>query len=483
MKHLFLSLFALLFLAACSSNENRTINEDVAAFIESNPQISVFGSIDAKTILDKAEYKSIDKFGETIDKEMKTIQSILNFDTPIYFAMNGTLDERGNPGVIYAFAEVKNKESLTSNIQKRGFDVDKGTDYNFHESGDVAFGITDKRAVFVIKEGLTDGKKLVEEAIAGLKEDTPDNKVTEILNEKADIVVGIDVEASFLGALEKLKMDEDKKTELTEMLVGSYSKMTISFEKGAIDLKSTNYFSDGLKEWMMFGNNSSKMLSQLGSGRPQAGIIVDFDMKKLQKFMDKYAPNAMSEIGKQGGGQAQMALAFAGEEGLAGLWTGKFGAVMMGSTDADGSFKPEFNYQVGLGKGILTLAKGMLDGMKGNVAKMSLKGNTLTAYSSELYMPGKGGLKLPKGCENFGKKPVSGFVSFDGLDLSSMDLEEGKEFVEMLDYMIFEMDADGAHFYLKSKNNNDNILKQVVDQTLKSLKGNISDVNVDITNS
>ena len=170
MRHILFTLSALFLLAACSSNENRAINEDVAAFVETNEKIALFGSINAKEILNKADYKNIDKAGKLIDKELKTIQAILNFDTPVYFAMEGTVDMNGNPGLIYAFAEVKDKEKLTKNLQQRGLSMEKGKEFNFHESGDIAFAVTDKRAVFVTKRGLKDGKKLIEKAIKDLKE-------------------------------------------------------------------------------------------------------------------------------------------------------------------------------------------------------------------------------------------------------------------------------------------------------------------------
>ena len=475
MKHILFTLSALFLLAACSSNENRAINEDVAAFVETNEKIALFGSINAKEILNKADYKNIDKAGKLIDKELKTIQAILNFDTPVYFAMEGSVDMNGNPGLIYAFAEVKDKEKLTKNLQQRGLSMEKGKEFNFHESGDVAFAVTEKRAVFVTKRGLTDGKKLIEQALKDLKEDTPENKVTEILSQKGDIVFGADLEASFLGSMSLLKMEKDKETELKEMLTDCYSQSVISFEKGKVEMKMQNFLSDELKKWMFFGNNSSKILADLGSGKPRAGIIMDLNMKKVQEFINKFAPNALGELGKIGGGQAQMAMAFAGEDGLAGLWTGRMGFVMMGEVEEGGSFKPEFNFHVGLGKGALSFVKGLMTSMKGNMAKLDLKGTNLVGSSSALYSK-KGKLILPKGCENFGKKPYSGFVNFNGLDMSGFDLEEGQTFAEMLDYAYFEMDMDGGSFILKSKNAQQNILKSIVDQVMKNMEINTSNI-------
>ena len=475
MKYILFTLSALFLLAACSSNENRTINEDVAAFVETNEKIALFGSINVKEILNKADYKNIDKAGELIDKEMKTIQAILNFDTPVYFAMEGTVDANGNPGLIYAFAEVKDREKLTKNLQQRGFDMDKGKEFNFHESGDVAFAVTDKRAIFVTKRKISGGKKLIEQALKDLKEDTPENKVTEILAQKGDVVFGVDLSASFLGSMSQLKMEKDKETELKEMLTDCYSQSIVSFEKGKVEMKTANFLSEELKKWMFFGNNSSKILADLGSGKPRAGMIMDLNMKKVQEFINKFAPNALGELSKVGGGQAQMAMAFAGEDGLAGLWTGRMGIVMMGEIEESGALKPEFNFHVGLGKGALSFVKGMMTSMKGSMAKLDLKGTNLVGSSSALYANNVK-LELPKGCENFGKKPYSGFVNFNGLDMSGFDLEEGKEFAEMLDYAYFEMDMESAYFILKSKNTQQNILKSIVDQAMKNLEVNISNI-------
>ena len=475
MKHILFTLSALFLLAACSSNENRAINEDVAAFVETNEKIALFGSINAKEILNKADYKNIDKAGKLIDKELKTIQAILNFDTPVYFAMEGTVDLNGNLGLIYAFAEVKDKEKLTINLQQRGLSMEKGKEFNFHESGDVAFAVTDKRAVFVTKSGLKDGKKLIEQALKDLKEDAPKNKVTEILTKQGDIVFGVDLEASFLGSANQLKMEADKETELKEILVDSYSQSIVSFEKGKVEMKTENYLSKELLKWMFFGNNSSTILADMGSGKPRAGIIMDLNMKKVQEFINKFAPNTLGELGEIGGGQAQMALAFAGEDGLAGLWSGRMGLVMMGEVEEGGSFKPEFNFHVGLGKGALSLVKGFMNSMKESMAKLDLKGTNLVGSSSALYAK-KGGLNLPVGCENFSKKPISGFVNFNGLDMSGFDLEEGKVFAEMLDYAYFEMDMDGSYFILKAKNAQQNILKSMVDQVMKNMEISTSNI-------
>ena len=152
MKKLLFFPFFVLFLYSCNSNNNRIISEDVAAFIESNSAISYFGYIDVKSILEKSQYQSIEKFGSEIAKEVSVFEKLISSDQPIYFAMESGTDLKGLMPVVYAFAEVANRDSLVANIQKKGFDMEKSAAFDLHESGDVAFGITDNRIVFVAKE-------------------------------------------------------------------------------------------------------------------------------------------------------------------------------------------------------------------------------------------------------------------------------------------------------------------------------------------
>ena len=62
MKKLLFSPFIFFLLFSCNSNKNRVISEDVSAFIESNSTIAYFGYVDVKSILDKAEYQSIENW-------------------------------------------------------------------------------------------------------------------------------------------------------------------------------------------------------------------------------------------------------------------------------------------------------------------------------------------------------------------------------------------------------------------------------------
>ena len=469
MKNLIYCLALPLILWSCSSNENRTINEDVAAFVESNENVVMFGSVKVKAIMDKADYKHIDKVGGEIAKEFQLVEKLIDASKPIYFAIEGA-EKITEAGTMYAFAEVKDKAALSKEIQKKGYNIKKGNDFDFYASSNVAIGISKDRFVMVAKDNLTGGKALIEKALDGLKSDLPDNKVTEILALDGDIVLGSDMEAG-VNSYEKIfNLKEDKKEELKDLLAGCYSQTKINFENGCITADIKNYFSDEMKEWMFLEPNAMEIVNNLGSGYARGGFAMNLNMAKLQKFMNEFMPNVLNDAAKMGGGNAQMAMAFAGDKGLANLITGKMAFLMMGDkVDEYGSYKPEYCFRVGLGDGLKSLAQGFLSGAKESMAKLEMKGNMLTGCSSAAFLPGKGRLKLPTGCEGFGKKSISMFFNFNKLDQSVFMFYPQAKSIEKLDYFYMEFDLDGGKMILQAKDKSQNILKTLVKEVQVNL--------------
>jgi hypothetical protein len=474
MKKFLFASFLFLFLYSCGSNENRSISEDVSAFIESNPSIAYFGYVDVKSILDKSEYQSIEKFGSEIAKEVAVFEKLINKDQPIYFAMEGASDLKESVPTVFAFAEVSNRDSLVANIQKKGFDMDKSDDFDLHESGDVAFAVSDKRIVFVTKPGLTDGKTIIQKAFEGLSGECPENKVKEILSQKGDVILGTDLEATYSGLEKMVKMDESKKSELKKMTENSYSQAVLTFESGAINLNMKNFLSNELKSYFGMGSNSDNVVSKLGSGPVQAAFAMNADMRKIQSFLDRFAPNFMEKVAESAGGQAQFALAMLGDEGLAGLFSGKLGIALMGTPDNSGAFKPEFNFYVELGNSVLPMVKGMADGIGSTMAKFEMNGTKINGFTSTGFLPGNGGLKLPNGCDGFGRKPISGFVNFEGLDMSSLDLDGNERYLKLFKFLTFEMDTDGGSIHFEARNKKKNILKVMVDEASQDIKDRVN---------
>jgi hypothetical protein len=470
-KYLFLP-FLILF--SCSSKNNRTLSEDVAAFVESNSGISYFGYVDIKSILDKSEYQSIEKFGSLIAKEISIFDRLISQEQPIFYALETSSKLEENTPLIYAFAEIKNRDSLALNIQKKGFDLDKTDAFDLHESGDIAFALTDNRVIFVSKRGLSEGRKFIEKAIENLNEDCPIDRVKEILSSKGDVVIGAKISTAFNDLIKSHQIDESHEKELKKLTKNSYSRAAINFKRGSIDIELRNYLSDQLKHYFDLSSNANNVVSKLGSGPVQAAFVMNADMKKTQRLIDQFAPNLLTEIGKNSNGQVRFAIAMLGDEGLAGLFSGKLGIALMGKPNNIGKSKPEFNFYIELGNSILPIATELVDGLGTNLAKLNLTGHHLNGFTSSSFLTRNNGLNLPKGCENFGKKPISGFINFDGIDISNFDLAENERYIKLLKYLTIEMDTEGGQIHLEVKNKKKNVLKVFVDEVSRDFQERIN---------
>jgi hypothetical protein len=474
MKKILLLSLALLLFSACNDRKNRSIYEDVSAFIEKNQSISYFGYVDVKSILEKSDYESIEKIGAEIAKEVKLFDKLISKNQPIFIAVEGPSDLESNVPLMYVFAEVTNRDSLVSNIQKKGFDIEKSKMFDLHESGDVAFAITDNRVIFITKPGLNDGKKIIEKAIESLNSESPDNKVKDILSTEGDIVIGLDLTATYSNFKNFTQMEESKKKELEEITKNSYSQMVVKFETGAVDIEIKNFVTDELKEYYGMASDAKEVTSKLGSGPVQAAFVMNTDMRKIQDFINRFSPNLLDEIGRNAGGEAQFALAMLGDEGIAGLFSGKLGIALMGKPDITGAFKPEFNFYMELGNSVLPMAKGMIGGFSASMAKIDLVGSKLNGFTSSSFLPGKGRLNLPKGCENFGKNPICGFVNFEGLDMSNFDLDGNERYLNLFQFLTVDMDSDGGLIHLEVKNKQKNVLKILVDEASQDIKDRVN---------
>ena len=70
--------FISILLFSCGNNsENRSVKEHMSAFLNDNPTIAVFGKVDLNSLLNKADYKSVPKFGNLIESELNELQKTI----------------------------------------------------------------------------------------------------------------------------------------------------------------------------------------------------------------------------------------------------------------------------------------------------------------------------------------------------------------------------------------------------------------------
>jgi hypothetical protein len=482
MKKIFALSVLVILLAACGGNkDNRPMNEYLSAFLKDNKTVVAFGAIDVQTILKKSDYSTIPKFGLLVKKEIEGLEGSINVNAPIYFALEGPFAEDGTPETTYAFMEVKSADSLEANLVKRGFDIEKDGDEFYHASGDVAFGFRNNLLILITKKGEFDGKKLAAEAFDKVGGDVSGGKVDQIFSAKGDFILGANIENLYGTSNTDLKdLSDEKQAALKKLVADCYVQSTLKLESGQAVLETKNLFSSEMSKRMFFNSDSNAgVVSYLGTGNPRIGFATNFDVKKMQGFLDEFSPNTMNELAETIGGPAQLALMAGGEEALAGLFNGKIGVVMVGEPIPGGSMTPDLNFYVGVHKNGKSLAENFKGFLDAGMAKVVLDDNGLAAYTSAKYVPVAGQkLNIPAGCEGFGKKGLTAFVNFDGLDMKQFSFEGEQKLIYLIKYATYEMDNSGSTLILKAKDKDANVMKQVVDVLVKELADKIKGMNI-----
>ena len=357
MKNMFSTLkliviaLVLGFLASCSdSSVDQNTKEALSSFLNDNDKIVGFGNADLKGILNKSDYKNVPKFGKLLNTEMSTLEKLINMEDPVYYALEGPFDVDGTPETTYAFLSVKNSDSLITELTQRGFDFEEKKEMKYCSDGDVSIGIKGPLAVIISKSGDYNRGKALSKAFKKTEGDVSGGKIDDILDVDGDVVLGMNVESLYKTSETDLNnLSDEKKDKLKALVKDSYIQTVMKFEDGAAIIETKNFFSKELRESMFFNSdNKAPIVAKLGQGKPRFGLSVNLDLKKMQNLVNDFSPDAMDELGKAMGGPAQFALMAAGEDGLAGLFDGQFGVVMVGEPDMAEGTIPDFNVFLGL---------------------------------------------------------------------------------------------------------------------------------------
>ncbi|MFN5415842.1 MAG: hypothetical protein ACK5B9_02220 [Flavobacteriia bacterium] len=470
--------FALLITSCSGDLEDRTASEFLSAYMKDNKNVVLFGKVDAKQILEKAEYKSIPKLSVLLKSEMKQYESALELNDGVCFAMEGPFDQNGNPAQLLAFVKVRNADSLASKVSSLGLPVQVSGDLEFVQENEVTIGIKENLAIVITKSGKYDGKAALAEAFKKAEQDVSEGKVDQILAEKGDILMGASFENLYASSNTSLnKLNAQKKQEFEALVKDSYLQATVSFEKGQAVMEMKNLFSNELMNRMFMKEDpSASILAKLGKGNARVGLAMNLDMNKMETFLEDFAPNYKQDL-IDGDFSLQMAASVLGDKPFTNLLSGKLGFVMTGNPTADGSFVPETNIHIGLGKKgneVKDMVLGFFpsDGVFGMKVQANAKEINVSSGNTSAAK-----LLIPGFANSFGKKGATAFVNFDGLDMKSFDLDEGGKFVYALQNILLTADNNGAKMIVKGKKANQNILKQIVDVYISDLEETIGNIN------
>ena len=470
---------ALLVVSCGRNNDKRQVKDYLSAFIKENHSVAIFGKVEINTLLNKAEYKSVPKFGTIIESVLNEFSKSIDTKQAIYYAVEGPFTADAEPKAFYAFISVKSADSLVANLVQKGYDFEKDGDLNFAQFGELSIGIKNDLAIIISKSSKTNVKESMEKAFEMSSGDSSEGRVDSILSQNGDIVLGCSLESLYATSDTQLsKLDQSKQDEIRELVVDSYSQTTFAFDDGQVIIETKNFFSEALKKRMFLkANEKATILSNLGHGSPIVGFSLNFDIEKLQSFVNDFSPEALNKMTEKL--DMQGPLMMLGENPLSGVSNGQLGAVMLGEPGKNGSMVPDFNIYMGLGKKGKPLAEMAKSFLSNGSMVTSITKNGICCYSSINNSPAVGkGLIIPQGCESFGKKAITGFVNFEGMDLSTFDLEGGAKILNIIKYINFEVDENGARIFIKAKNGKENILKQSMNFFLQEFESQISGISI-----
>jgi len=168
-----LTLITAMFIAiSCSKDsKNKTASEFLSSYMKDNKNVVVFGKMDMKSILEKADYKNIPKVSVLLNSEMKDYENSVDLSQGINFALEGPFEKDGTPSRLVAFVRVKNADSLASKIGSLGMMMEKSGDMKFSQDNDVSIGIKENLAIVVVRSGKYDGKEELDAAFKKCEND------------------------------------------------------------------------------------------------------------------------------------------------------------------------------------------------------------------------------------------------------------------------------------------------------------------------
>lgn len=482
-KNITIALVALLFLAACSPNEEkRDMNVHLSAYLNDNTEVVAFGKANINTILEKADYASIDMLNMVLGSEIERYQSFIDVKGPIYYAAHGPLDKDGSPEKIVLFIRVKDQVALKDYLQSEmSFDLNEAKGFEYASSGDMVLGFKQHLAVIIIQPNNKNEVESLKDAFkrADGKEST--GTIAEMLKSNVgDIQMGVSLANLYGTASGDLKnAPKDQQKELEKMLKNGFVNTTVKFENGRAVIEMKNMFSKELESKMFLdGNSSAPILKELGAGTPRMGFSVNMDVQKMESLANELSPNAIS---KGLGAQYLIIKMATGSKELNDIWDGKVGMVMFGEPDASGAFTPEVNAYIGVRpKGREALSK--FEEMTGGATQIpGLPPFTVQDKGiSIMSKPVKGNdkLNLPKGAENFGKSGINFFLNLEGLnpdDVAEMfDMEELKIVLKVAKFISFEYNNGGGKLIITAKDGKENVLKQALTEAMKEISGKMN---------
>jgi len=490
----------LALLIGCKAKSTSDLNADVATFVSNSNEVVGYGYIDFNAIMDKSELTQKPEIGSFINEQLSEIKSGLNLSDKIHYALEGPLDKNGTPKYTYVFMSIKDKDSLKNMFEEMGFFFEKENDLMVFYDMNMAIGFNDNTAVMIAGEFGDEATGLLANTFASFKLKEKDERVTEVLAMKTDILIASNLENLYKTSNTSLQnLSQKQQEEIEEMVEDGHLVFSLDFNNGDLTAKlDISKVNEELKEAYFFkSKGASEINKNIGPGEPFIAMALSLDIDKLEELMSRFSPDSEKSLFRSFGLQGLMMDTALGDD-LSDIMNGNIGFMIsdkLSDNDVMGMGSiPGINVYLGLGKdnqNMLDLLETFSeeetiqdlgdDYYRYEQSMMLLKDNAVIIHSNDSLKqdfkvePIQTASVMP----DFGNKPLSLFIDLKKFADSELNMTGGQ--YDMLfglsDHLTITGDNNEFVLKLVLKDKKENILKQLVDafeDDLKNQVGNIS---------
>lgn len=465
-----------------SSTEERELKAYVSSYLKDNNEAVAFGSSTLKGILNKTNFRSNEMLDAIVGTQLDMVDAVINLDQPVYFVAEGPLDKDGKPTTLNLFFDIHNADSLSMALEGQSYVLDSVDDIRFVDDGSFILAYDNNIAIACVSWEENDIKsdQLVKKTFERASKELSGGEIDAILGKEGDIVMGVNVENLYATSDTDLnKLDQATQDELKELVKGAYVETVARFENGAAVVETKNTFNDKLKNELFFKKGAPKgYINKLnkGDGQMLAGISINLDVDKMEAFYAKYSPETLEELTSLLGGATKLFSMFSGGKILSQFVDGSMGMVLIGNPEKE-------TYSMNMYAGTTKKGADLFSGFSSYMpAEMQIEKENDGIYGTYSNAKSSNTVSVPKGCENFGTKAITGFVNFEGQSsqeftvkvLANEEYEGTYKLMEIVQYATFEYDENGGRLYIKAKKGQENVLEQLFNQAMAEYADNVA---------
>jgi hypothetical protein len=453
----------LFLLFACGEDKREANNakHKLLGFLSVNKNIASFGKLDVKGVLEKSKLDKLPKVGVFMNA-FKEIYKYTKIEDSIFFASESFEGKGMN---FYYLVDISNRDSLVEFFRGMGLTFEEKEALMVYESSQFSIAIDENVCAIGQSDlGVNIGAKTRQLLMANNEKTTDYAILNKILSANADMVIGVDLKASFIAMYGSISST----SEVSNLLDNSFIQTTVNFNNGEIKLKTENYFSNNLNALSFLKSSDGVWAQEIVKSSAGLGYALNLDVGELINFAQKLDPTInekLSFLQILGNNSLQDINEFSK------IWDGRLAYLVNELPDSQNEMG-DFKLFVGLGEGGQQLLEWFNLLYKEEEFKIKqVKNGVLVTSKLQDDVVDLNSAGDPR-FQSFGKKGLTFFMDFT--KLKTLEITEGVNLKnsDELDYAALEMDAQGANLSVFFKDKKRNVLELLGETAIESLYAN-----------